>query len=140
MQASIVNQIVPTLIEQGEYNYPYLGIQSTTLTQPLAQVNQYNVTEGVYVVDTVAGAPAADVLQGASDATVVNGQQIPIGGDVIVAIGGQSVQSREDLLSYLFTETQPGETVQLTIVRDGERQTVEVTLSERPQASQTTER
>ena len=134
--ASIVNQIVPSLIEQGEYAYPYLGIRSTTLTQPLAQVNEYNVTEGVYVVDTVTGAPAAEVLQGASDVTIVNGQQIPVGGDVIVAINGQSVDSRENLLSYLFTQTQPGETVQLTIIRDGERRTVEVTLGERPNQDQ----
>lgn len=131
--ASIIEQIVPALIQHGEYAYPFLGIRGVTLSQPLAEANELNVTEGVYVVETVDGSPAAEALQGATDSTIVNGQRIPVGGDVIVAIGNQSVESREDLTSYLFTETQPGETVQLTVVRDGERQTVTVTLTERPE-------
>ena len=130
--ASIVNQIVPTLIQQGDYSYPLLGVQGVTLTQPLAEANELNVTDGVYVVDPVDGTPAAETLQGATDSTVVNDQRVPLGGDVIVGIDNRTVESREDLLSYLFTETQPGETVEVTIVRDGERQTVNVTLSERP--------
>ena len=134
--ASIVEQIVPVLIQEGDFAYPFLGVQGVTLTQPLAEANDLNVTEGVYVVDTVQGAPAAEALRGATESTIVNGQRIPVGGDVIVAIGNQSVGSREDLLSYLFTETRPGESVQLTIVRDGERQTVTVTLTERPDRNQ----
>ncbi|UPV74211.1 trypsin-like peptidase domain-containing protein [Halorussus limi] len=134
--ASIVEQIVPALIQDGEYAYPFLGVQGVTLTRPLAEANDLNVTEGVYVVDTVEGTPAAEALQGATDSTVVNGQRIPVGGDVIVGIGGQSVSSREDLLSYLFTQTQPGDTVQVTVLRDGARQTVNVTLAERPKQNQ----
>ena len=134
--ASIVEQIVPTLIQEGDYAYPLLGVQGVTLTQPLAAANDINVTDGVYVVDTVSGTPATEAFQGATRSTVVNDQRIPIGGDVIVAVGNQTVESREDLLSYLFTETRPGETMQVTIVRDGERQTVTVTLSERPDQDQ----
>ncbi|WP_137285491.1 S1C family serine protease [Halorussus salinisoli] len=134
--ASIVNRIVPALIQQGEFEYSFLGIQSATLTQPLAEANELNVTNGVYVVDMLEGTPAAEALQGATNVTVVDGQRMPVGGDVIVAIDNQTVESREDLLSYLFTQTRPGETVQLTIVRDGERQTVNVTLTERPEQGQ----
>lgn len=130
--ASIVEQTVPALIDQGDYAYPLLGVQGVTLTQPLAEANDFNVTDGVYVVDTIDGTPAAETFQGATGSTVVSGQRVPLGGDVIVAIGNQTVESREDLLSYLFTETRPDETVQVTIVRDGTRQTVNVTLGERP--------
>ncbi|WP_435179856.1 S1C family serine protease [Halorussus sp. AFM4] len=134
--ASIVEQIVPALIQDGEYAYPLLGVQGVTLTQPLAEVNDLDVSSGVYVLDTVEGTPAAEAIQGANDSVVRNGTRVPVGGDVIVAIGNQSVESREDLLSYLFTETQPGETVEVTVVRDGERQTVEVTLTERTDEAQ----
>ena len=129
---SILKQIVPVLIQQGDYAYPMLGVQGVTMTQPLAEANDYNVTEGVYVAQTVDGTPAASVLQGATSSTVVNGQRIPVGGDIIVAIDNRTVESREDLLSYLFTETRPGDTVTVTIVHDGTRQTVDVTLAERP--------
>ncbi|NEU57227.1 S1C family serine protease [Halorussus sp. MSC15.2] len=134
--ASIVQQIVPELIQQGEYAFPLLGVQGVTLTQPLAEANDLNVTSGVYVLDTIEGTPAAEAIQGANDSVVVNEQQIPVGGDVIVAIGNQSVTSREDLLSYLFTETRPGETVEVTVLRDGERRTVNVTVTERPSQEQ----
>lgn len=133
---SIVNTIMPALIQQGEFEYPFLGVQSTTLTQPLAEANELNVTNGVYVVETLEGTPAAEALQGVTDVTVVNGQRVPVGGDVIVAINNQTVESREDLLSYLFTQTQSDETVELTIVRNGKRQTVTVTLTERPEQGQ----
>ncbi|NHN57897.1 MULTISPECIES: S1C family serine protease [Halorussus] len=134
--ASVVEQIVPTLIEDGEYAYSLLGVQGVTLTQPLAEANDLEVDSGVYVVNTVDGTPAADAIQGADDDTVVNDTRIPVGGDVIVAVGNRSIESREDLLSYLFTETRPGETVEVTVVRDGERQTVEVTLTQRSDESQ----
>ncbi|UPW00232.1 trypsin-like peptidase domain-containing protein [Halorussus gelatinilyticus] len=134
--ASLVEQIVPALIQQGEYSFPLLGVQGVTLTQPLAEANDLNVSQGVYVVDTIDGTPAAEAFQGANDSTVVNGQRIPVGGDVIVAIGNQSVSSREDLLSYLFTQTRPGDTVQVTVLRDGSRQTINVTVTERPTQEQ----
>jgi S1-C subfamily serine protease len=134
--ASIVTRIVPSLIQQGEYAYPLLGVQGVTLTQPLAEVNDLDVNDGVYVVDTVEETPAAEVLQGATDSTVMNNQRIPLGGDVIVAIENRTVTSREDLLSYLLTQTRPGDTVQVTIVRNDSRQTVNVTLAERPNQDQ----
>ena len=129
---TLIQRVVPALIENGSYRHPYLGVATASLTPALARANDLNVTEGVYVGRVVQGSPAAGVLQGAQGVRTVDGQRVPVGGDVIVSIEGRQIGSPEELGSYLATETRPGETVELTIVRDGERRTVELTIGTRP--------
>ena len=62
----------------------------------------------------------------------MDGQQTPVGGDVITAIDGQQVRRFEDLTSYLFNKTQVGQTVTLTILRAGQQQTIQLTLGKLP--------
>jgi serine protease Do len=57
---------------------------------------------------------------------------IPLGGDILVAIDDQSIQTSQDLNLYLDTRTQVGQTVRVTVIRDGGEQTFDVTLVERP--------
>lgn len=133
ISVSIIQEVVPELLQQGEVQFPFLGVLAITLTPTIAETNDVNVTEGVLVVDALNGTPAAGVLQGATGIEVIKNQRVPVGGDVIVAVENQSIETREDLLSVLLTETEPGETIQLTIIRNGERQTVTVTLGERPE-------
>lgn len=99
----------------------------------IATANELSVASGVYVHEVNEGGPASGVLQGTTNIVVEDGRQVPVGGDVIVAIDGQQITSGEDLASYLFTETRPGETVTLTVIRDGDPQQVKVTLGERPE-------
>lgn len=127
-----VNQVVPELIETGEYTHSYLGVRGVALTPGLIEANNLTVTSGLYVHNTVEGSPASGVLQGSTDTVVRNGSRIPVGGDVLLRIDGLSINSGEDLASYLLTETRPGDEVTLTIIRDGERRQVTVTLGERP--------
>jgi len=128
----LMERVVPALIENGSYDNSYLGIRSVPVTPTVAETNGLNVSQGVLVVETVDGGPAEGSLQGSDDTEIVDGQRIPVGGDVIVAIDGQNVSTQEELGSYLATETSPGDEVELTVVRDGERTTVNVTLGERP--------
>jgi len=130
----LVNQVVPALIDTGEYSHSYLGVRGGSLTPGLIAANELDVTAGFYVHNVTQGGPASDALQGTSDTVTRNGTQVPVGGDVIVRIDGRSVNSGEDLASYLLTETRPGDEVTLTIIRDGERQQVTVTLGERPES------
>jgi S1-C subfamily serine protease len=60
----------------------------------------------------------------------VGNLDVPVGGDIITALNGQPMTTRRDLIVYLETETRVGETVQVTIVRDGQEQVVQVTLGE----------
>jgi S1-C subfamily serine protease len=129
--ASRVARVVPPLIENGSYAHSFLGISSTDVSPLIAEGNDLNVTRGVLVRQVVPESPADGVLQGDTGTTEVEGVQVPTGGDVILAIDGQQIRSGEDLSSYL-TETRPGETVTLTVLRDGERMQVKVELDERP--------
>lgn len=75
--------------------------------------------------------PAAGVLQ-PSEIEYVNGRQLPVGGDVLLEIDGTTVPTPEDLWSYLALETRPGDVVELAVLRDGSRQTVDLELGTRP--------
>jgi S1-C subfamily serine protease len=58
--------------------------------------------------------------------------QFPVGGDIITAIDGQRVADLETLTVYLESETAVGDTVELTIVRQGGELSIPVTLGEQP--------
>jgi serine protease Do len=132
--SAIVEKVVPSLIKTGAYQHPWLGISGTTMTSDIAQaMNLPQNQQGALVVDVTTNGPADKAgLQGSNQAATINGQQIPVGGDVITAIDGQKVAGFEDLASYLFDNTQPGQTVTLTILRSGHEQQVKVTLGVLP--------
>ena len=71
-------------------------------------------------------------LRGGDDIVQVYGMEIIVGGDIIVAIDGYELQDFADLVAYLVRETEVGQTVELTIIRDKEELVVPVTLGERP--------
>ncbi|HZD10371.1 MAG TPA: trypsin-like peptidase domain-containing protein [Candidatus Binatia bacterium] len=130
----IVRQVVPVLIQEGEYQHPYLGIQGTGLTPALAQAMDLPPTQrGALVIGVAPEGPAAGVLQGSEQQATVNGVDVSVGGDVIRAIEGEPVNSMDDLITELERLGNVGETVTLTIIRNGEEQQVEVTLQARPE-------
>ncbi len=134
---NIVRRIVPKLIEEGTYHYPYLGISSDNrlplvdLAGPMA----LPVTRGVLITSVTEGTAADRAgLRGGDPADIVEvyGMQIVAGGDVIVAIDSYEIHDFNDLIAYLVRETEVGQRVVLTIIRDGEELEVPVTLGERP--------
>jgi 2-alkenal reductase len=116
---SVLNKVVPALINEGKYPYSYLGISGQTIDATVAAENDVvENTLGVYVGDVVSGGPAEDA-----------GVQA---GDIITAIDDQPVVRFEDLVSHLFNATTPNSTATLTVLRDGETLTLDVTVTERP--------
>ena len=97
--SNIVNTVVTSLIQTGQYRHPWIGISGTSLNYDLAQaINLDPQQKGALVVDVASNGPAAKAgLQGSNQQATINGQQIPVGGDVITAIDGKSVNSFEDL-------------------------------------------
>ncbi|MCJ7428956.1 MAG: PDZ domain-containing protein, partial [Candidatus Nanohaloarchaeota archaeon QJJ-5] len=88
---------------------------------------------GFLVVSVREDGPAIDADIRAGDNEVnIRGQLIDIGGDVIVGIDDQPVRKIDDILNYLARETEPGDTVTLEIIRNGDRIERDVTLQERP--------
>ncbi|WP_235853557.1 S1C family serine protease [Halosimplex salinum] len=132
VSASVIERVAPALATNGSFDYPYLGISSRPVTPAVAEANDLDRTEGVVVVSTVDDGPASGVLRGATGYGNASGQIVPVGGDVIRTIDGTTVTTSEDLATYLVTETRPGETVEMTVLRDGQERTVNATVGERP--------
>lgn len=132
--AEIVSKVVPELIKSGKYEHPYLGISGTDMTPDIAQaMNLPAESRGALVIQVTDAGPASKAgLQGSNDTVTINGVQGTVGGDVITAINGQTINSMSDIIAYLAVNTQVGQTVTLTILRDGQTQTVDVTLGSRP--------
>ncbi len=118
-----VKRVVPALIAEGQYVYPFIGIRMLTLDITLQNELELSQTAGAYITDVSPDTPAEDAgLIGAEGP----------GGDLIVAIDGQPITTSDDLISYLVFETIAGQTVDLTVVRDGQEINLPLTLGERP--------
>lgn len=132
--SAIVKQVVPALIASGRYDHPYLGLSVTSLTPDLAKaMNLPSSQRGALVATVTAGSPAEKAgLRPSGDTADIDGQQVSVGGDVIVAYGDQVVKSSDDLITYLARSGSPGQTVKLAVLRDGNRVEVSVTLGARP--------
>lgn len=124
-----VRNIAPALIADGEYSYPYLGISMWPQAFTLRQLEALELPpNGVYVTGVIDGTPADEAgLLGhnLSEAFTADG-------DYITAINNQPLRTSDDLLSYLVFETIVGETVELTVIRNGEEIKLPLTLGERP--------
>jgi len=131
---NIVKKVVPALIARGYYEHPWLGISALTLNPDVARANGYPETQrGVLVVDVTQDSPAdAAGLHGSDRTAQVRGEDVPVGGDVIIAIDDQPVRKFDDLISYMARETEVGQTVTLTVLREGQQESVQVTLAARP--------
>jgi S1-C subfamily serine protease len=118
--SNTVRSIARQLIESGEVQHAYLGIEMVS------------VPGGVAVTRVRSGTPAERAgLRAATSTETVDGEERPVGGDVVIAFAGKSVTSAVALQSAVDSR-RPGERVMITILRDGKRQTVEVTLATRP--------
>lgn len=133
-----VKRVIPQLISEGKISYPYLGITSRDglKLSTIADKLGVNVTDGVLVFEVVPNGPAAKAgLRGgnAQDTIDVQGAPVPLGGDIIIAYNGEAVKDYTDLISKLTSLSKPGDTVTLTILRDGKQQDIKLTVGERPQ-------
>jgi S1-C subfamily serine protease len=129
---NLVKRVVPYLIRDGKYEYPYLGISSDPdLTLAEIEALGLNTYTGAYVTGVTPGGPADKAgIHGGTEPTSL--ERLLAGGDVITAIDGQPIATFDDLLGYLTTNKSPGDTVVLTILRDGQTMDVTVTLGTRP--------
>ena len=130
-----LKHIVPHLIEEGTYHYPYLGITSDNRfsVAELAGPLGLPVAYGALISEIQPGTAAARAgLRGGDREVEVMGITIRAGGDIIVAIDGYALLTFDDLIAYLVRETEVDQEIVLTVVRDGEELEIAVTLGERP--------
>ena len=132
VSSNIVKRVSPSLIKNGSYAYPFLGISSLPeLSLPVIEALGLKNQTGAYVTGVVGGGPADKAgIKTGDQPTSLPG--LFAGGDLIVAIDGRPVKVFDDLLRYLITHKSPGDTVVLTVLRGEETVEFEVTLAKRP--------
>lgn len=131
--ASILKRVVPSLISEGEYIWSWLGVTGNDLDWVTVEAMNLPIDRGAYISSTVEDGPSYKAgLQGSKRYTILEGRRIEVGGDIIIEINGTPVYSFDDLLVYIALEAGPGDTVRLTILRDGKEQEIDVTLEARP--------
>jgi len=132
---NIVKHVVPHLIQDGSYTYPFLGVSlQEDLNLSLADLQMLGMhqLDGLYVASVAKGGPSDLAgLHGGSVAT--QNPDLLAGGDIITAIDGIAVKNYSDFISYLSENKAPGDKVALTILRDNQTMEITVTLGSRPQ-------
>ena len=132
--SNTITKVVPSLITAGSYQHPWLGLIGADITPDIAKALGLSLDEakGFLVIGVNEGSPADKAgIRGGDRVTNVNGREIRLGGDIVLKIDNKDVRKIEDILTYLEGQKHVGDTVQLTIVRDGKTQTVNATLTPR---------
>ena len=129
--SAIVSRVIPQLISTGTAAHSYLGFSGGSITADIVSaLNLKAGQQGILVATVVAGGPAEKA--GLKGATVDANGNPTAAGDIITGINGKPVTTFEDLVSYLSSSTQPGQTVTLTILRNGKDVQVKVILGTQP--------
>ena len=127
-----VAKIVPTLISDGEYKHPWIGISGTDIDLEMANVMGLENTLGFLIITVVEDSPASDAgLIGSNKMIQVEGREYSIGGDVIMAVDEIDVRKIDDILIHLQRGKAVGDEMVLEILRDGRTTNVTIVLQER---------
>jgi S1-C subfamily serine protease len=129
----VVRRSLGQLRRSGTVHYAYLGIQTLEVYPQLAAHFHLGAQHGAYLDDVLAGGPAAKAgLKGATgDPVTFQGARFRPGGDLITKVGAAPVSRAADV-SLALTRYEPGQTVAITVTRDGHSRVVRVKLGERP--------
>jgi S1-C subfamily serine protease len=126
---SLTNSSSPTL-SQGE---PWLGISAVEVTPQIVEETGINESAGLLVLQVAPGGPADKAgIRGGNELKVIDGGEIPVGGDVITRIDGNAIRTLDDFRSQLRNK-QIGDTLEFTLVSaNGHERNVDAILEARP--------
>ena len=128
-----VAKIVPTLIENGEYKHPWIGVSGRDIDPDLARVLEVTDAIGFLIVTVVEDSPASKAgLIGSEKTIEVEGVNYPIGGDIILAVDGIEVRQIDDILIHLQRAKSIGDEMVLEVLRDNRTTNITIILQERP--------
>jgi len=126
-------KIVPSLIEDGEYHHPWIGISGRDIDPDLARVLELKDAKGFLIITVVDGSPADKAgLKGMTATQVIGDKEYPADGDIIISVDDKEVRKISDILIHLQREKSVGDTIVLGVLRDGEFMHISLELVERP--------
>jgi S1-C subfamily serine protease len=138
VSANTVRRVVPELLSRGHYPHPWMGTYMMTITASNAELLReakmnVPVDTGLLVIEVVKGGPADKAgIQGGSRMVRFGSTRVPLDGDIIIAVDDKPVKNFQEFTVYLENQTVVGDTVKVTVLRDGNEMSFQVTLEERP--------
>lgn len=132
--SSTILREIGSLATDGSYNqHPWLGASGTDMTLDIAKALNVNATYGWLVTGVTSGGPADTAgIQGGTKQIQVAGSHLTVGGDIIVAFDGTRIRNTDDLSTYLEENTLPGQTINVTLIRNGQTMMLPLKLEARP--------
>jgi S1-C subfamily serine protease len=126
-----VRTITAQIIKTGKVQHAFLGVGTQAVTPQLARLFNLPVQHGLLVADVQSGSAAdkAGIKEGKTS-VIVGGESYQLGGDIITAVDGKPVTT-ETQLSAVISTKKPGDHLQVTLVRSGKTEKVDVTLGSR---------
>jgi S1-C subfamily serine protease len=132
---SAIKRSVAQLQQDGSAEYAYIGVSSQALYPQLAEKLGLHTTFGGLISSVLPGGPAEKAgLEGGDEKLHFQAGEYRVGGDVILKVDGHDIVRPDDLSRYVIVH-QPGDSVTLTVLHDGKREQVEVTLGKRPESA-----
>jgi len=129
-------KIIPTLIQEGEYDHPWLGISGRDIDPDLADILNLTDAKGFLVITVIENSPASKAgLHGSIETKEIDGANYSIGGDIILSVDGKEVRQIDDILIHLQREKSVGDEIVLEILRDGRITNFVLLLEERPNSN-----
>ena len=129
---NILRRVIPSLIAQGEYSHPFIGVYPLALTpEVVTSLNIHNVDlyqTGLLVMEIVQNSPAAEAGLNPAESGVQGYTAV----DIILAVDGNPTFIPEDLTAYMEVEVSPGQSVVFTLWRSGVTESVTITVTSRP--------
>ena len=128
-----IKREISNLIEFGTYKHPWVGVSGVDVSVAIAQYIGLEKPQGFLIIEVTPDSPADLAgLQGGTQTVTIGGQEILVGGDVIVGIDDQSVRKLNDLVVYTERNKRPGDSINLTVIRNGDQINIPLQLGERP--------
>src|SRR5437867_10316713 len=128
-----ISKVATSLIQNGSYHHPYIGIIGLSLTPDLSKQIGLNQTKGFLITSITKGSPAdKSGLRAGSTTTTYNGRDVEVGGDIILKIDNREVSKIDDILAYLESQKHVGDKVHFTILRDNAIKELDLILGDRP--------
>jgi len=136
--SNLAKRVIPSLIAQGYYDHPWIGIEVNDVTPEIAQAMGLDQAKGALVVNVLPGGPASAAgLQGGNiDFITRDGIPTQIGGDVIIMMGNEEITSFNDLIAFLSQYGEIDAPTKMIILREGQEMELEISLGARPRPDQ----
>jgi putative serine protease PepD len=123
---------IQQLESKGEVEHAWLGIEGGTITATRAEQLNLPVKQGVIIQSVEKGGPADEAgLEGSQTTATIEGEQIGLGGDIITEMDGKKITGMEDVVA-IVGQDEPGDSVEVTVLRDGKTRHATITLGKRP--------